>query len=190
MVGCSDSTEKKAKVPEKPAEPVTGRSAFYKMYGVAVRTWAQDVQGLRCTSMRMEQLADQPGKAPAWECTFVSPSKGQSRSYTYAVVTGEGNLHKDVFAGFEERWAGPTPQSMPWVIQAFKVDSDDAYQTALKQSAEYVKKNPGKPITYVLEQTKQFPDVVWRVIWGTSVGTSNYSVYVDATTGMFLEKAH
>jgi hypothetical protein len=41
-----------------------------------------------------------------------------------------------------------------------------------------------------MEQTKRFPDVTWRVIWGESVGTSDYSVYVDATTGQYLERMH
>ena len=27
----------------------------------------------------------------------------------------------------------------------------------------------------------------WRVVWGDSVGTSNFSVFVDATTGEYLE---
>ena len=32
--------------------------------------------------------------------------------------------------------------------------------------------------------------LTWRVIWGDSVSSSDYSVYVDATTGTYLEKAH
>ena len=45
-------------------------------------------------------------------------------------------------------------------------------------------------MTYLLEKIDRFPDVVWRVIWGESVGHSNFSVFVDASTGSFLEIMH
>jgi hypothetical protein len=32
------------------------------------------------------------------------------------------------------------------------------------------------------------PDPVWRIIWGESVSQSNFSVYIDASTGEFKEK--
>jgi len=188
LVGCADNPPPKKKEPEKPAEPVTGRTAFYKMFGPA-RLWAADVEGLRCASIRMPQVKPEPGKAGAWECTFVSPSKRKSKTFTYSVVEGEGNLHKDVFAGLDEDFTG-SGQASSWAIQAFKVDSDDALQTALKKSEDYVKKNPDKPVFFLLEQTKRFPELTWRVVWGESVGTSNYSVFIDASTGVFLEKAH
>ena len=76
------------------------------------------------------------------------------------------------------------------MIQALKVDSDAAYETAVKKgkkAAEYMKLNPDKGVVFLLEQTTKFPDLTWRVIWGESVGTSNYSVFVDATTGEYLE---
>jgi hypothetical protein len=50
-----------------------------------------------------------------------------------------------------------------------------------------VKKNPDKPMFYLLEQTPRYPDLAWRIVWGDSVSSSNYSVYVDATTGEYLE---
>jgi hypothetical protein len=31
---------------------------------------------------------------------------------------------------------------------------------------------------------------VWRVIWGESVSTSNFSIYVDANQGKYLDKMH
>ncbi len=189
LVGCADNAPPKKKEPEKPAEPVTGRTAFYKMFGPA-RLWAADVQGLRCSSIRMPQVKAEPGKSGAWECTFVSPSKAKSKSFTYSVVEGEGNLHKDVFAGLDESYTGSSGQASSWPIQAFKIDSDAAWETALKKSEDYVKKNPDMPVFFLLEQTKRFPSLTWRVVWGESVGTSGYSVFVDASTGDFLEKAH
>jgi hypothetical protein len=79
---------------------------------------------------------------------------------------------------------------MPFDAAAIRVDSDEALKTALaqKEIAEFVKKNPSKPITFIMEKTRRFEDVYWRVLWGESVGTSEYTVFVDASTGKFLEK--
>jgi hypothetical protein len=191
LAGCSDApkiAEKKA--PPPAAEPVTGQSALYKMYQVA-RTWAPDLEVLKMVSMQMPDVKAEPGKAPAWEATFVSVSRGKARSYTFSVVEGEGNLHKGVFAGIEEGWSGPRGVTKPFTIQAVKTDTDAAYKEALaNKGADYEKKNPGKPITFLLEKNNKFPDPSWRVIWGESVGTSNFSVYVDCSTGAFQEIFH
>jgi hypothetical protein len=95
-----------------------------------------------------------------------------------------------VFAGPDESWSGPRGQQQPFLVQAIKVDSDEAYETAAKKSADYIKKNPDKPVSFLAEFTNRFPDLAWRVIWGDSVSTSDYSVFVDATTGEFLSRAH
>ncbi len=46
------------------------------------------------------------------------------------------------------------------------------------------------PVNFILEWTPRFPNLAWRVLWGESVSTSPYSVFVDATNGQFLEKMH
>ena len=187
LAGCSSETpapQKKAE--EKPAEPVSGRVALQQMY-IAARGWAADVQPLKVNSIQLREVKAEPGKAAAWQCIFVSPSKNKAKAYTYSVIESEGNLHKGVFAGLDQSWSGPSSNSKPFVMAAIKTDSDQAYQTALKKGAEYDKKNPGKPINFLLEQTSKFPDVTWRVIWGESVGTSNFSIFVDASTGGYLE---
>ena len=112
------------------------------------------------------------------------------RDSTYSVVESEGNLHKGVFAGLDQSWSGSSGVTKPFLMAAVKVDSDQAYRTALKKAAEYDKKNPGKPITFLLEANNKFPDTSWRVIWGESVGTSNFSIFVDASTGAYLETIH
>ena len=187
LAGCSSeppATVKKA--PEKPPEPVTGRQALQQMY-IAARGWAADIQVLKLTSILMPEVKATPGTAPAWQAMFVSASQSKARSYTYSVIESEGNLHKGVFAGLDQSWSGPSGVSKPFPMAAIKVDSDAAYQTASKKGAEYDKKNPGKPINFLLESNTKFPDVTWRVIWGESVGTSNFSVFIDASTGQYLE---
>jgi len=189
MPGCSDEPQKAEKKTTAPPEPVKGRYALYQMFNAA-RGWAPDVQVLRLTSINMPEVKAERGKAAAWQAYFVSPSSGHARSYTYSVVEAEGNLHQGVFAGLEESGSGPRGIAEPFLIAAVKTDSDEVYQTALKKAADYEKKNPGKVISFLLQKTPQFPDPAWRVIWGESVGTSNFSVFVDASTGEYLQTVH
>lgn len=186
--GCSEApkkVEEKKKEPEKPAEPVTGRYAVYQMFNAA-RAWAPDIQALKLNSILLPEVKREPGKAAAWQVTFVSPGKNRARSYTYSVVEAEANLHKGVFAGLEESWSGGGANK-PFLMAALKTDSDAAYETALKKGADYAKKNPNKPVSYLLELTSRFPNPAWRVIWGESVGTSNFSIFIDASTGEYLQ---
>lgn len=189
LTACSDAPKtEKAKAPEKPPEPLTGRQAFQKMYPMA-RNWVLDAAPLRLRSVRLSAKPEK-GKADAWEAIFVSQSLGKSKTFTYSIVEAEGNLHQGVFAGLEEGYSGPQGGAFPFPIAAIKIDTDQAYDAAAEKSADYIEKNPGKPITYLLEQTRRFPDVTWRVIWGESVSSSDYSIFVDASTGKYLEKAH
>jgi hypothetical protein len=187
MSGCSDSTpgEKKS---EAPPQPVTGRFALFQMFNGA-RGWSPDVQVLELHSIHMTEVKSERGKAAAWQATFVSPQSARSRSYTYSVIEGAGNLHKGVFAGLDEGWSGHRGVSTPFLIAALKTDSNEVLQTALKNPkvAEYDAKNPGKAISFILEKTDRFPDPTWRVLWGETVGTSSFSVFVDASTGVFQQ---
>ena len=188
LCGCSETTTTQTaakKEAEKALEPVTGLSALFKMFQVA-RSWGgSDLQILKMNSMQIAEAPDVPrGKAGAWQCTFVSPSKNTARTYTYSIAESAGNLHQGVRAGSEEGWSGAKGTTSAFRIEAVKSDTDAAYKTALEQGAEYDKKNPGKPIIFLLEKATKDPDPHWRVVWGESVGTSNFSVLV------YLEKLH
>lgn len=189
LSGCSDNSTATKKEPEKPPEPISGLSAVYRMFQVA-RTWAPDTQVLSMTSMHFEGVPEAPGKAGVWEGTFTSANLNRSRVYDFSIVEQLPALHKNVFAGPENSFSGSRGELKPFLIAAVKVDTDAAYETAKSKAVEYDKKNPGKRITYLLEKTPRFPDPAWRVIWGDSVGTSNFSVYVDASTGAYLETMH
>ncbi len=188
LAGCGDSAPPAAAVKKEvaPPEPVKGRSALYQMYGAA-RSWASDAQVLELHSIHLPEVKSERGKAAAWQATFVSQQAGKARTYTYSVIEAEGNLHKGVFAGQDEGWSGPRGTQKPFLIAAVKTDSDEVLETALKKAGEYEKKFPNKEISFLLEQTNRFPDAVWRVVWGTSVGISDFSIFVDATTGVYQQ---
>jgi hypothetical protein len=187
LSACSDAPKTASeKEPPKPPEALTGREAFQRMYPQA-RGWAPDAQPLEIVSLNLVQVKADKGKAGAWQVVFVSASRGKAKTYTYSAVESEGNLHEGVFGGIEENYTA-RGDSSPFQIAAIKVDTDEAYETAAKHSAEYLKKNPDKPVIFLMELTRRFPDVTWRVIWGGSVGTSDYSVFVDGSTGQYLER--
>src|SRR3954465_11359288 len=147
LTACSETTKtaEKKKEAEK-LEPITGQSALYKMYQVA-RSWAPDAQVLKMNSLMLSEVPDVPkGTGAAWQATFVSAARSQSRSYTWSSVESQGNLHKGVFAGIEEGWNGPRGgTNQPFLMLAVKKDTDEAYKTALANGgADYDKKNPGK----------------------------------------------
>jgi len=191
LAGCSSqpaTPEKKEAA--KPPEPVTGQTALYRMYQVAKNQWSQDAQVLKADSMHLSDVPEVPGKAGAWEATFTSANLGRARTYTYSVVEELPTLHKGVFAGNEENFSGKSGIDTPFPIIAVKIDTDAAYETAHAKATAYEAKNPGKPITVLLEKNDRYPDPAWRIIWGESAGTSSFSVYVDASTGAFLETMH
>jgi len=159
------------------------------MYQLA-RSWAPDAQLLKLDSTHLVDLPGDPAKAGFWEAIFTSADKAAARSYTWSAVEQLPDIHKGVFAGPIQPYTGPSGPSRPFPMAALKVDTDAAYQTARSQAAEYVKKNPNMPITFLLEKTERFPSPAWRVIWGESVSTSGFSVYVDATLGTYLETMH
>lgn len=187
--GCSDQSGTAEKKVDKPVEAVTGQSALYRIYQVA-RSWAPDAQILRMNSIHVTEVPDVRGKAGAWTATLASEGQMQARVYTYSVVETEPNLHQGVFPSHPESWTGPGRGSLPFVIAAVKIDSDAAYKTALSHATEAAKQNQKQTISFVLEKIDRFTDPVWRVIWGESLGTSALSVYVDASTGSYLETMH
>src|SRR4030081_3836747 len=86
FAACSEAPQKVVeKKPEPPPEPITGSTAFFRMY-TAARAWAVDLEPLRLTSINLPEVQKVPGKAAAWQVTFVSPQKHTSRSYTYSVI--------------------------------------------------------------------------------------------------------
>jgi len=186
---CSEQPTTSEKKAEKAAEPVTGQSPLYKMYQVA-RSWAPDLQVQRMISMHVTDVPDVHGKAGAWQATFVSSDKSQGRQYTYSVIEAEPNLHEGVFPSQPESWSGPGSGNKPFLIAAVKVDTDAAYKTALMHAADAAKQNPKQTISFVLEKEDKFTNPTWRVVWGESTGTASLSVYVDASTGSYLETMH
>jgi len=189
LAACAEQTgTKPAKeaAPAPPPQPVTARFAFQRM-SIQARVWAADAQLLRISSANLKEVASSAGKYPAWRATFVSAQLKKARSFSYSVVDSPGNVHEGVLRGSEESWSGPTGQAQPFPLQMLKVDSDEGYATAVKESKEYLKKHPETPVHFLLEYTPRFPLPAWRVFWGETLGSSQYAVFIDCTSGKYLQ---
>jgi hypothetical protein len=190
LSGCSAPPPAPAqKQAEEKIEPVTGLKGLGKMFQVA-RTWDPRVQILKLTGVHLNEVPEVRAKAGEWDATFVTGAGDRSRSYTFSVIELLPNLHKGVFSASEEPFSAKKESSRPFPIEAVQIDSEKAYQTALTKAGDYEAKNPGKPITMILELTPRHLRPAWRVIWGPSVSNSSFSVFVDATTGEYLEIMH
>ena len=193
MTACSEAPTpaeiRKAQVetkrePAKPPEPVAAQTAFYEMYKPA-RTWAPDLLALSLLGNEVPSMKSVDGKFPMWTAVFVSPSQREARTFTYSVVDDGASIHKGVNAGGAEPWSGATPKSTPFQTTEFVVDSDAAYKTAYAKAETWVKKHPGKKVSFSLGSAARFPAPVWFIIWGDT--KSGYAVYVNATTGTVIK---
>ena len=190
-IGCSEPphTETK-KEPAKPPVAVTGQSGLFQMYQVARAKFSPDAQVLKMNSIHVAEVPGVPGKAGAWQATFTSASLGKTQTYTYSVIEQEGNMHKGVYPTDGGSWSGRSGVNTAFPLSTVSIDSDAAYKAALEKAGDYDQKHPGMPISFLLEMTDKYHMPVWRVIWGESIGTSSFSIYVDAMKGQFLEKMH
>ncbi len=187
LCGCSSEPPQARKAEEtKAVEPVTGLHALYQMY-TSARAWAPDLQVLSLRSIHIDQVKDQPGKSGAWQAQFASPSQGKARAYTFAAVEVSMTMHQGVSPDTPRDW---TNNGMAFLISAAKIDSDQAWTTALEHAKDIAAKNPNTPISYTLQMERGFVNPEWRVIWGTSAATSGYSILVDAFTGKFTTVLH
>ena len=186
---CSEAPKEETTTtaPVKPPAPITGRQGFQSTYPSA-RAWAADAQPIQVRSMNLDSVKSEPGKAPLWEVTFVSQARSKMRIFTWSAVE-EGNLHKGTFGAIEDSWAGPSGQDRPFDSITIQTDTTEALEKAIAESDEYLKKPGAKPaLSYLLHLTPRYPEPVWVVLWGTSVGTAKHTVTVGASSGKVLAK--
>lgn len=165
---------------EAPAGPVTAKTAFFEMYKPA-RAWAPDFMLLSMDSNDVPGITSAGGKFGMWTAVFVSPSRNEARTFTYAVVSSGNEIHKGVDVSPAQSWSGATPASRPFQTMDFATDSDAAYQTAYAKAESWVKQHPDKKVAFTLANASRFPTPVWYIVWGTK--SSGYSVLVSASTG-------
>src|SRR4051812_5312964 len=86
MSACTSEPAKPSQVEKpqpKPAEFLTGRAAFQKIY-IAARGWARDAQPYRLESVITDDSKGKEGKAGVWRASFASPLQHGVKSYTWS----------------------------------------------------------------------------------------------------------
>lgn len=183
LTGCSSAPQ--PKVVEKPAEPVTGLHALAQMFSAA-RGWQADALVLRVNSIGAGNIKSQPGRSGVWQGTFVSPTLGQSRTYTFSVSDISTSIRAGIFPDPAATFSARAQTAQPFNINAARKDSDEVYDIALKHAQEFLKDHPNDPVNYQLELNDRAPDPMWRIFWGSSLASSPFSVLVDASSGDFF----
>ncbi len=192
LSGCSNAPKTAAKVEtgtkKEPAAPppeaVSAQRAFYEAFKPA-RTWATDLLALSVTSGEVPGIKNEDGKAGLWTIIFVSPSRKEARSFTYAAADSGTEIHRGVSVSDALYWGGATPTSKPFSNSEFAVDSDAAYKVAVQKAAGWLKTHPNQKVTFRLGNASRFAAPVWYVMWGTT--KNGYAALVNATTGTIVK---
>src|ERR1039457_105378 len=153
LSACSEAPKTVAKVeteakkePAKAPEAVTAQRAFYEMYKPA-RAWATDLLALSVVSGEVPNIKNEDGKAGLWTAIFVSPSRKEARSFTYAVADSGADIRKGINVSNALVWGGATKMSKPLSTSEFAVDSDAVYQVAFEKADGWLKKHPDRKRT-------------------------------------------
>ncbi|MGH9642493.1 MAG: hypothetical protein ACRD3Q_08700 [Terriglobales bacterium] len=197
LIGCSSGeksqTEKPAaetKQAPKQATLETGREAFQKMY-VFARQWAPDAKPYRLESVFNDESNGQKGTASVWRSGFASPSRRGLKGFIWSGSVLPDAPSAGVTAGVEDTYNPSNSSTQIFDIAYLKVDSDKAYDVALKHGGEkLIKKNPKEPVTYLLDWNPRENILTWHVIFGPDPHDPKLRIAVNASTGDFKNIEH
>lgn len=186
MTACSSEQPKPAAVEKpqpKPAEFVTGRSAFQRLY-IAARGWARDAQPYRIESMITDDSKGKEGKSAVWRASFGSPAQRGVKAYTWS---GEAAPDRGINPGTEDTYSPTNTSTQIFDVAFLKVDSDKALEVAQKHGGEkLLAKSPDTPILYVVDWSSAGNELIWHVIYGNNRDDYKLRVAVNASSGDFI----
>ena len=182
----SDKPAEPAKPEVKPAELLSGRSAFWKTYPQA-RAWSADSQPYRIESSVTSEGNGQDGKWAIWNARFGSPSKKAVKPYQWSGSALADSPSRGVNPGTEDSYSPTNETTHIFDVQFLKIDTDAAFATAQKHGGDkIIEKDPKTPVTYVCDWNHNTNQLVWHVIYGASRDTAKLTVAVNASTGDFI----
>ena len=186
LTGCSSQPSTPAPVEKpqpKPAEFLTGRTAFQKLY-IAARGWARDAQPYRIESMITDDSKGKDGKSAVWRASFGSPLQRGVKAYTWS---GEASSDRGINPGTEDTYSPTNTSTQIFDVAFLKVDSDKALEVAQKHGRDkLLAKDSNPPILYVLDWSQATNELIWHVIYGVSRDDYKLKVAVNASSGDFI----
>ncbi|HET8827367.1 MAG TPA: hypothetical protein VFM77_19660 [Terriglobales bacterium] len=182
--GCTSESPQQSAKPE-PAELLTGRSAFQKLY-VTARGWAPDVRPYQLQSGVVGDNKGRDGKAVVWSAAFASAAIHTSKPYTWSGVDAPDAPSRGVTQGTQDTSFTPTNT---FDMQFLKIDSDKAFEISQKHGGEGIlQKKPDTPVLYHLDWNHSGNNLVWHVMYGGTGADAALTNDIDATSGEFLRK--
>jgi hypothetical protein len=169
------------KEPAKVAGPMSGKDAYFAMYKLA-REWAPDIQVLSLKSEAVPGQTVTEGKAAGWTAVFVSPSKMEMRTITWALAPF-GETRKGITPTAPLKWGGPTTKSKPFSMTEVTLDSAEAQTKAAEdpKGAAWIGSHAGAPVSFYLGAEQRFHSPVWVVTHGNT--KEGYIKALDSATG-------
>lgn len=187
LAGCSSQSSAPAEKPQpKPAEFITGRSAFQKVY-IAARGWQRDAQPFRLESQTTTDSNGQDGKSAVWRGSFASPLTHTIRAYVWSGTDVHDAPARGVLPGSEDTYNPGNASTQVFDIAFLKVDSDQALKVGQEHGGEkLLQKEPDTPVLYVLDWSGPTSELVWHVYFGANPTDAKLKVDVNASTGEFI----
>jgi hypothetical protein len=186
MTACSSEPAKPtetAKPQPKPAEVLTGRSAFQKLY-ISAHGWGPDARPYRLESMPNADSKGLDGKSAIWRASFASVVQRGTKPYTWS---GSDGSDRGVNPGTEDSYNPNNASTQAFDINFLKTDSDKAFEVAQQHGGDKIlAKSPDTPVLYILEWNHVTNELIWHVIYGNSRDDAKLKVAVNATSGDFL----
>lgn len=177
------------KKPEaKPAEFITGRDAFQRLW-VAARNWSPDARPLTVES-RPRPGDKRDGTASVWTASFASAQRGQVRSFLWSGASGEGAPPRGIEPGSVDVYSAGNASTQPFDPAYLQADTDKALATADKKAPPAAKKDKNGAIRYQLYNDTAKQRLLWRVIYGQSESNAKAVVDISTREGGFVKIEH
>lgn len=195
LIACSSGSNQSAQkaAPEtkqapKEAQLLTGREAFQKMY-VFAHQWVADAKPYMLESAVNAESTGQDGKASVWSSGFASASRRGLKRFLWSGSVLPDAPSAGVSAGVEDTYNPSNSSTQVFEFAFLKVDSDKAYEVALKHGGQkLVKANPKQPVTFLLDWNPRENILAWHVIFGPNAHESKLRVLVNASNGEYMRQ--
>jgi hypothetical protein len=185
---CNSNTPKQPEAPPKPqpAELLTGRAAFQKVF-IAARNYAVDAKPFRIESTPTSDGNGQDGKSALWRASFASPTQHGVKPFIWSGSNAPDAPSRGVSPGNEDVYNPGNASTQIFDVAFLKVDSDQAFAVAQKHGGDKIlEKDPATPVIYICDWNHNTNELTWHVIYGADRDNAKLTVAVNATTGEFI----
>lgn len=193
LFACSSDKAPQAAKSAEPAkaekkEPLlyTGREAFQQMY-LSAHLWAVDAKPYKLESVFNQESNGHEGKATIWRSGSASLSRRGLKSFLWSGSRLPDAPSSGISSGVEDTYNPSNSSTLAFDFGFLKVDSDKAYETALKHGGDkLIKANPEQPVFYVLDWNPRENVLTWHVIFGADLEDAKLRIAVNASTGEYI----